>query len=72
MHSKAKGPSDLFVTPCRTGPRLVPMNSPQQPPCSEGRIVWRSSETLSQALLVEALWVPAERTFHEPGCPLPP
>lgn len=72
MRSKAKGPSNLLATPCRTGPRLVPMNNPQPPPCSGGRTVWSSSETLSQALLGEALWVPVERRYHEPGCPLPP
>lgn len=72
MRSKAKGPSDLLTTPCRTGPRLAPMNSPQPPPCSGGRIAWSISVTLRQALLVEALWAPVERRYHEPGCPLPP
>lgn len=48
------------------------MNSPQPPPCSGGKIVWSSCVTLSQALLVEALWAPVERRYHDPGCLLPP
>lgn len=72
MRSEAKGLSDLLATPCRSGPRLVPMNSPQPPPYSGGRIAWSSSETLRQAQLLEALWAPVERRYHEVGCPPPP